>query len=423
MRQISALIITTDPVTAATFVEVVEHLGLNAVHADGAGEALQRFEQLAPAVVILDLAPSDVPKLQFLRHLTRGIQVPVIALAEAGSLRVVVGAMRAGAIDVLDKNATAHDVEQAIQAALMGISVHSYREIFRHSPHMQALEAVVVRLAAVSTPILIRGESGVGKEVIARTIHDLSDRSERPFRKVGWTALPADRALSELEGIVSAADGTLFLDEINEASAAAQTRLLSILAGDDPKPRLIAATSVDMTRLVTSAVFHRDLYERLAVATIDVPALRERREEIDTLTHRFLERFAREFQRPIPPVSESMAELLRSYDWPGNVRELEGIVRRWIVLGGEGGIRAEIEARRAAVRRRHEAPNGASPGLREISRRAAREAERLVLREALLRARGNRAAAARELKINYRTLLQKVNDLGLAPPTKLKPTG
>jgi two-component system, NtrC family, response regulator AtoC len=418
MRQISALIICADPVTTATFVEVVEDLGLNAIHAEGAGEALQHFEQLAPAVAILDLAPSEVPKLQFLRHLTRCIQVPVIALAEDGSLRVVVDAMRAGAIDVLYKNAAAHDIKQAMRAALMGISVHSYREIFRHSPRMQALEAVVVQLAAVSTPILVRGESGVGKEVIARTIHNLSDRSERPFRKIGWAAVPADRALSELEGIASAADGTLFLDEINEASAAAQTRLLSILVGDDPKPRLIAATSVDMTRLVTRGVFHRDLYERLAVATIDVPALRERREEIDTLTHRFLERVAREFQCPIPPVSESMAELLRSYDWPGNVRELEGIVRRWIVLGGEGWIRTEIEARRAAVRRRHAAHNGASPGLREISRLAATEAERVVLREALLRGRGNRAAAARELKISYRTLLQKVNNFGLAPPRK-----
>jgi two-component system response regulator AtoC len=424
MRPANALIITPDPATTTVFTGVVERAGLSAVHAKKADEALRQFERLAPTVAILDLALNDMPGQQLLGLLTGGRQVPVIVVAEAGSLRVAVEAMRAGAVDVLAKNATAAEVEQAIQAVLTRGSGHSFREIFGTSPRLRALETIVARLARVSTPVLIRGESGVGKEVIARVIHQLSDRSERAFVKLAWMALPADRVLSELEHTVATApDATLFLDEIGEASATAQARLLSIMAGKRPMPRVIAATSADLNRLVTDGVFRRDLYDRLAVATLDVPPLRERREEIDELTHRFVERFARQFQRPIPPVARPMSDLLRDYDWPGNVRELESIVKRWVVLGSESSVRAQIEARRAAARRKHAAQAGVGLGLREIGRRAAREAERAALHEALLRARGNRAAAARELKVSYRTLLQKLTEVALAPPTSVTRTG
>jgi DNA-binding NtrC family response regulator len=423
MRPANLLIVDSDPGTNTVLVEAVGRLGLSTVNARSAGEALQRFEQLAPAVVILYLGQRDKTGLQLLRRLTRSSQVPVIAVVEAGCVRVAVEAMRDGAFDVFDKHATSHDVEQAVGAALTHSSVHSYGEVFRRSPKMQALETVVARLAAVSTPVLVRGESGVGKEVVARVIHQLSDRSERPFVKLTWAALPADHVVSELEtAVVATRDGTLFLDEIGDATAAAQTRLLHIMAGKGSMPRVIAATSADMNQLVTAGVFRRDLYQRLALATIDIPPLRERREEIDVLTHRFLERFSREFQRPMPPVSRSMAELLRSYEWPGNVRELESLLKRWVVLGGEGSVRSQIEARRAAAQRKHGARTGTGPGLREIGRRAARDAERTALQEALLRAKGNRAAAARELKVSYRTLLQKITEVGLTPPTRMKRT-
>jgi DNA-binding NtrC family response regulator len=178
-----------------------------------------------------------------------------------------------------------------------------------------------------------------------------------------------------------------------------------------------------MYRLVGGGLFRRDLYERLAVATLDVPPLRERGEEIDSLAQRFLQRFAREFQRPVPPVSESMAELLKSYDWPGNVRELENVIKRWVVLGSADQVREEIEARRAVAGRGRTAPAGARLGLREIARRAARDAERVVLQEALRQARGNRAAVARELRVSYKTLLLKLTEAGLTPTPTIKRTG
>ena len=418
MRPASALIIHGDAATASRFTEVVRRLGLDAVHAASASETLQHFEQIAPAVMILELAPGDMAAQELLR-LARGGHVPVIAIVEMSSLRGGVEAMRAGATDVLDERVPPQELEQAIQAVLPQCPAKYDGEIFGLSPKMQALRLVVAGLAAVSTPVLIRGESGVGKELIARMIHRLAYWSDLSFVKLSCVALPPGKLESELDGIVTLAqDQTVFLDEIGELSAAGQARLLRILAVDDPKPRLIAATSADMYRLVAGGLFRRDLYERLAVATIDVPPLRERREEIDPLVQSFLERFSREFQRPVPPVSESMSKLLRTYGWPGNVRELENIIKRWVVLGSEDRVREEIEARRAAAE--HAPQSGTHRGLREIARRAAREAERMVLQDALRRARGNRAAVAREQKISYKTLLQKLTEAGLAPAPRPK---
>src|SRR4029434_6872639 len=160
-------------------------------------------------------------------------------------------------------------------------SVQRHGEVFRHSPKMQALGRVVTRVAAISTPVLVRGESGVGKEIVAQAIHRLSSRSAEPFFKLTWMALPAERVVSELEGIFSAApDGTLFLDEIGDASPAAQKRLLRHPASEAREPRVIAATSTDLNRLVTAGVFLRELYERLTQAIARVPALRARRARI-----------------------------------------------------------------------------------------------------------------------------------------------
>ena len=288
-------------------------------------------------------------------------------------------------------------------------------DIFRHSQKMRAIEEVVVRLAAVPTPVLIRGESGVGKECIAVAIHHRSDRSDRPFLKLPCAALPPDRLEAELKEMEQAAQGaTLFLDEVGEAPAATQARLFQIVSDDSADIRVLAATSVDMYRLVAAGLFRSNLYERLAVATIDVPPLRHRREEIDSLVQRFLERFAREFHRPVPLVSEVMAELLRTYTWPGNVRELEQIVKRWVVLGDEDHVRDEFEARRIAEQSAHMTTSNGHLGLRDIARRAAREAERVALEEALRHFRGNRAAVARHLKVSYKTLLQKLDAAGLS---------
>ena len=322
--------------------------------------------------------------------------------------------MRAGVAKVLDKRASADAVETT-SSDNPGLSSSRYEHLFGHSQKMRALEGVVVRLANLPTPVLIRGESGVGKECVAVAIHQLSSRSDQPFLKLRCAALPLDRLEAELSEMEPAAHGgILFLDEVGEAPAGIQARLLQIVSDDSADIRVLAATSTDMYRLVAAGLFRSDLYEQLAVATIDVPPLRHRREEIDSLLQRFLERFARGLHRPVPQVTEAMAELLRNYAWPGNVRELEHIVKRWVVLGDEDHVREEIESRRVAERGAHMTTSGGSVGLRDIARRAAREAERVALEEALRRFRGNRAAVARYLRVSYKTVLQKLGDAGVS---------
>src|SRR5438094_1141021 len=347
-----ALIIGPDSASRALFSEVVRRLGLEAIHIDEGPDALKRFSEIAPSLIVFDLTLPDLPSRPLLGRLARSGPVPVIAVAEAADVRATVEAMRAGATDVLDKLASADEVEHAIRTAVpcettadekQSPSSSRYEDIFTHSQKMRALERVVVRLAALPTPVLIRGESGVGKECVAVAIHHLSGRSDQPFLKLPCGALPSDVLEAKLHEIEPAArGGILFLDEVGDAPATTQARLLRIVSDDSADIRVLAATSADMYRLVAAGLFRSDLYERLAVATIDVPPLRHRREEIDSLVQRFLERFAREFHRPVPHVSEAMAELLRTYTWPGNVRELEQIVKRWVVLGDEDHVRDEI---------------------------------------------------------------------------------
>ena len=418
-----ALIIGPDSASRALFSEVVRRLGLEAIHIDEGPDALKRFSEIAPSLIVFDLALPDLPSRPLLGRLARSGSVPVIAVAEAADVRATVEAMRAGATDVLDKLASADEVEHAIRTAVpcettadekQSPSSSRYEDIFGHSQKMRALERVVVRLAALSTPVLIRGESGVGKECIAVAIHHLSGRSDRPFLKLPCGALPSDVLEAKLHEIEPAArGGILFLDEVGEAPAATQARLLRIVSDDSADIRVLAATSADMYRLVAAGLFRSDLYERLAVATIDVPPLRHRREEIAARVQRFLERFAREFHRPVPQVSEATADLLRTYAWPGNVRELEHIVKRWVVLGDEDSVREEIESRRVAEQSANMTMSD-SLGLRDIARRAARDAERMALEEALRRFQGNRAAVARFLKVSYKTILQKLDEAGLS---------
>lgn len=313
--------------------------------------------------------------------------------------------------------------------ATNGTSSGDADAVFGASAKMRELANVAVRIAALSTPVLVRGEGGVGKEVVAAAIHRFSDRSNGKFLKVACASLPASLLEAELFGenglgagkVREAEGGTLFLDEVGDASASAQARLVKVLDDSPNNPRLIAATSADMYSLVATGRFRGDLYERLAVATIDVPPLRERREEIDSLVQSFLERYSRQFHRPVPSMSDTMGALLRSYDWPGNVRELENIVKRWVVLDMEEQVREEIEARREATRRASTTTNGRSLGLRDIARQAARDAERLALQDALNRSNGNRAAAARQLKVSYKTLLQKLAETGLSDGSGARP--
>ena len=285
---------------------------------------------------------------------------------------------------------------------------------------MRDVEQAAIRAADTAQPVLIMGEAGTGREVVARTIHFLSARWAEPVVKLNVTSLPPNLVGAELFGKDTS---SVILHEVGEIPLKTQARLVRLL--EDPARaavRIFATTSRDLSALAAASAFRRDLLERLDALRILVPPLRERREEIPHLVDHFRHLFAGDFRRPTPTVSPQLSALMVGYDWPGNVRELEHLVKRWVVLGDEGQILEELKRRSESLRAAPVAGTGeANEGLRDIARRAAREAERLALQATLERTRGNRAAAARALKISYKTLLQKMAETGLSKRRRAAP--
>jgi two-component system, NtrC family, response regulator AtoC len=312
---------------------------------------------------------------------------------------------------------------------------------------MRAIGTVIENIADTDATVLIRGESGVGKDLVARAIHAASSRRHGPFVKVNCAAIPTELLESELFGYEKGAftgahrrkpgqfeyanQGTLYLDEIAELPLALQAKLLHVLQDFrfsrvgghellEVDMRVIAATNRNLEEAMACREFREDLYYRLNVVEIRVPPLRERREEIPELAARFLARFNAQYGRQKQLTPETLARLTR-YPWSGNVRELENVMRRLVVLAdGEQAIEALVARDRYGHNGHGSAPRFtvAEGGLREIGRRGAREAECEALREVLDRVSWNRAEAARILKVSYKTLLTKITECGLTPPLR-----
>ena len=326
----------------------------------------------------------------------------------------------------------------------------SYRLLLDGSPQMRAIGTVIENVADTYATVLIRGESGVGKDLVARAVHAASSRRRGPFVKVNCAAIPLGLLESEFFGHEKGAftgahrrkhgqfeyanRGTIYLDELAELPPALQAKLLHVLQDFqfsrvgghqlvEVDTRVVAATNRDLEAAMALGEFRQDLYYRLNVVEIKVPPLRERREEIPALALRFLARFNSQYGRQKQLMPETLA-WLTEYSWPGNVRELENVIRRLVVLGD--GERA-IEALVTRGRNGHNGQNGhnghfpasqptlVKGGLREVARRGAREAERKALLEVLDCVRWNRAEAARILKVSYKTLLTKISECGLTP--------
>jgi two-component system response regulator AtoC len=323
------------------------------------------------------------------------------------------------------------------------------------SSSMTAVRAMIERIAPIDVTVLVWGESGVGKELVARALHAESSRRSAPFVKVNCAALPFELLESELFGYERGAftgathpkpgkfelahSGTIFLDEIGEIALPVQAKLLQVLQDREfsrlgshgdvrVDVRVIVATNKDLGQLVQAGQFREDLYYRLNVMNIKVPPLRERLEEIPLLVERFRTEFASQYGRQAPVLSPETLEWFRRYTWPGNVRELENTVRRIVVLGTDAFVIDELRDLRGTsngtagptdTSETLLAGPSAPPvwreglGLRDIGRRAAEHVEGLVLQEALSRVRWNRLEAARRLRVSYKTLLTKMKLHGL----------
>ncbi|HMN85977.1 MAG TPA: sigma-54 dependent transcriptional regulator [Bauldia sp.] len=482
------LIVDDDPVQRRLLTAAVERFGYRVTAVPGGGEALSRLaspEGDAFALVILDLvmpAPDGMAVLAKLRDMDRSI--PVIVQTAHGGIDTVVAAMRAGAVDFVVKPVSVERLQVSIENALkldalegelarmkrVAAGTLTFRDIVTRSPSMERVINLGQRAAASQIPILIEGESGVGKEMIARAIQGAGDRRSKPFVTVNCGAIPDNLVESILFGhekgaFTGAAEkhigkfreahgGTLFLDEVGELPAEVQVKLLRALQDGEIDPvgarrplrvdfRLISATNRSLIDLVKAGQFREDLYYRLNVFPIRVPPLRERREDVPELVRHFTARFAAEEGKSfIRGVTAPALDLLMRFDWPGNIRQLENAVFRAVVLCDEPmltpaefpQILAQVEVLPATVPGAREAapPTGPAaisfddaPGAAGSADgvpafdaggdvRPLAEIEAAMIRLALERYEGRMSVVARKLGIGRSTLYRKLKDLGLA---------
>jgi two-component system response regulator AtoC len=467
--------------------------GYGALTLTNADEAVRRFHAERPAAVLLDVVmPGAMDGLAALAAFKKiDKDVPVIVISGQGRTNTVVQAMKLGATDFVSKPFEDHELEVLLGSALkqrqLSQEVATLREqlreqskytmLFGNSERMAEVRDLIERVADTDVTVLIRGESGTGKELVARAVRERSLRKDKPFVKVNCAALPTELLESELFGFEKGAFtgaiqhkpgkfefanyGTMFLDEIGEMSFPLQAKLLQVLqdgefsrlggkADVQVDVRVIAATNRNLEAAVADGQFREDLYFRLNVVTINLPPLRERREEIPVLVDHFLKKYSVQYNKPVGSVTDQLAQEFMRYDWPGNVRQLENMIKRMIVLGTEQPIFKELQQPREPLQFRTHAigapvavavaapavaadaaaagkPAPAAPiavaavatgadgsvSLKDISRTAAREAERELILRMLTRTRWNRKEAAEILGISYKALLYKIKENGL----------
>ncbi len=430
--------------------------------ADGE-QALAVFQKVPVSVVVTDLVMPRVGGMELLKRVVADWpDIPVIMITAHGSVDSAVAALKAGAFDyitkpfdqaelkkVIEKAARAHDLERQNVHAL-GDTAGS--PLVGASPAMKAIHEIVARVADSPSTILITGESGTGKGLIAQELHRLSSRRDKALIKVNCAAIPKDLVESELFGYEKGAftgavgskpgrfeladGGTIFLDEIGEIPGEIQVKLLRALQESEFERvggvrtirvdvRLIAATNRDLKALIADGRFREDLFYRLAVVPMELPPLRDRREDIPILVSHFIEKFNKRLGKRVEGVDHEAMQLLQAYGWPGNIRELENLMER-SVLFADGPV---IEASQLPDALREKAPGAAVPtaavgpiaavaspagaSMKEIVRHAQAELERGLIAAALEETGGNVTRAAKRLQISRKSLQVKMKDLGL----------
>ena len=416
--------------------------------AASAEDALRRVESVD--LVLTDLRLPGIDGLELLGRIrAQNARTPVIVMTAFGTVEGAVEAMKAGAVDFLLKPFSLDHLRTVLAKAFevralrdenmklraeLGLR-YQFDNIIGRSPAMREIFATIERVAPSRATVLLAGESGVGKDLIARAIHQHSPRKDHPFVKINCTAIPENLMESELFGYEKGAftgasgskpgrfeyadTGTVFLDEIGDVPAAVQVKLLRILQDREFERlgsnktrhidvRVVAATNADLRAALEQGTFREDLYYRLNVVPINIPPLRERREDIPYLAEHFVKKLARDQATPERALADKAIEKLLAYHWPGNVRELENAIERSLVLSSgdhleAGDIRLESAPSRAASNAGGFLPDGMTLDQYEQS----------IIREALKRANGNKSQAARLLGLTRNALRYRLAQMGL----------
>jgi two-component system response regulator AtoC len=424
--------------------------------------ALETLEDgLPPSLIILDIIMEGMSGIEVLRRVREiDEDLPIIMLTGVDQTQTIVEAMRLGASDYLVKPFETEELEIALrnvfEKADLVDEIKRLRNLLQkeeretavfHSQKMQEIDEIVRQVAETDVTVLVHGESGVGKEVVAKRIHQLSPRAGSPFVKVNCAALPHDLLESELFGYEKGAftgatkskpgkfelaqKGTIFLDEIGEMNMATQAKLLQVLQDGEfarlggqknirVHVRVLVATNKDLESMVEKQLFREDLYYRLNVISVHVPPLRERKEEIAVFCDLFTKKFARQFNKKVSRLPEPLLEAFLRHEWPGNVRELENMIKRYVVLRDEKIILNELSAGSSLPAQdalemdfSDLVEEGKPISLKAIDKKVAQLAEGVLISRVLQHTRGNKRKAAEILQISYKALLYKIKECQL----------
>jgi two-component system, NtrC family, response regulator AtoC len=433
-------------------------------------EAVKRVQEgMSPNLILLDMAMPSMNGLQTLEQCKRiRPEQKIVMLSCVSDTSTVVQAIKLGALDYVTKPFYKAELdavlkrclepEKAEKPAKAAVEAHRYSVsddvqvenleddffFLAASPQMKQIRAQVSLVAKVDVPVLLLGESGVGKEILARLIHKMSIRAHRPLLKVNCAALPAELLESELFGYEAGAftganrskpgkfelcnKGTMLLDEIGEMSTGLQAKLLHVLqdgtfsrlgsrSNVNVDVRVLAATNINVQEAIANRTLREDLYYRLNAFTMQIPPLRERREEIPLLLKHFMNRLAERYATTPLSYSERLLQSCMHYHWPGNLRELGNFVKRYLVLQDESMAIAELDAKsKGAIA--EDARLGGAPegGLKSLVRGLKDEAELKAIEQALTATNWNRKMAAARLNISYKALLYKIKQYQIVPP-------
>jgi DNA-binding NtrC family response regulator len=439
---LSLLIVDDEITTRSLCNDVALEAGLHVYASSTTEQALELLDQFPIDIVVTDLKIPQLGGLELIKRIRAGNpQVSVIVLTQYGTIETAIEATRLGAVDYVTKPFHVEELRSKLDRLVHSIELDHENRLLREqlrsrpgfggligvSPRMQRVYKLIEKVAQHTYPVLILGESGTGKELVARSIHFLGPRSNKPFSPVDCSALVPTLIESELFGYVkgaftgaqhskqglfeAAADGTLFLDEIGDLPVDLQAKLLRALQEHEVKPvgsndrvgiraRVIAATNRDLEASIRTGIFRQDLYFRLNVVQIKLPPLRDRRVDIPLLVNAFLDKFS-DPARPIRTISEDAMRRIMTYDWPGNIRELENAIERAVALGSGPILHVGDLPSNLQYTSTEKLPEGDElVPLEALERRA--------IFRALRETAGDKLAAARLLGIGKTTLYRKL---------------
>src|SRR6266576_1723170 len=435
--------------------------GFKTVSAPDAETGLRLLASEQVDLVLTDLKLPGMSGLELLQAVKRqNAALPVVVMTAFGSVETAVEAMKAGATDYVLKPFSLAEMRMVVHKELdvsrlreenrslreaLG-EKYSHPNIVARSAKMQEVLAIMERVAPTNSTVLLGGESGVGKDLIARAIHEKSRRASGPFIKINSTAIPENLLESELFGYEKGAfsgasgtkqgkfeladKGTLFLDEIGDVPAATQVKLLRVLQDREFERlggtkthkvdvRLVAATNRDLRAALEEGTFREDLYYRLNVVAIDIPPLRDHKEDIPALANYFLESFARESTKPVTGITPEAMKRLMDYHWPGNGRELQNIIECGVTLSSAPSPGAPVVTTLEVADIYLDDPAARTPSISGHVLPPGMTLEQWedeTIREALRRANGNKSQAARTLGLSRNALRYRLSKLGVPDP-------